>query len=275
MIVMTALREHDVDTTSSFGQPWDAAEGPPDSLQGGRGASRLDALRLYLQQLAHGPSLEPNEETALCREIDAAHRALTTALLAVPLAALRLRELCATVRRGSATDDDRAAHADEIIEALAELSRARCEAVARARVTAVRDGRVDGSRRPELLASIERSMPVMSSRSAFIEKLAAEIMATADGSAVEAVECSCERLRDLKLRLLAANRKLVVSEAVRYRHPDVSLLELVQEGDAALRKAVDRFAYRGGFDFPTYATSWIRQAIRRALRRHRTPRAVS
>jgi RNA polymerase primary sigma factor len=72
-------------------------------------------------------------------------------------------------------------------------------------------------------------------------------------------------VRDLKARLIEANLRLVVSIAKRYQYADLPLLDLVQEGNLGLMKAVDRFDYRRGFRFSTYATWWIRQAIRQAI----------
>ena len=72
-------------------------------------------------------------------------------------------------------------------------------------------------------------------------------------------------VRELQRRLTEANLRLVVSIAARYRHHSLSLLDLVQEGNLGLMKAIDRFEYRRGFKFSTYATWWIRQAISRAL----------
>ena len=68
-------------------------------------------------------------------------------------------------------------------------------------------------------------------------------------------------------RLIQANLRLVVSIAKRYAHrtTQMGILDLIQEGNIGLSKAVDKFDYRKGFKFSTYATWWIRQAITRAL----------
>lgn len=68
-----------------------------------------------------------------------------------------------------------------------------------------------------------------------------------------------------KQRLAEANLRLVVSVAKRYVGSGMPLLDLIQEGNLGLMKAVDKFDYKKGFKFSTYATWWIRQAITRAI----------
>jgi RNA polymerase primary sigma factor len=119
-------------------------------------------------------------------------------------------------------------------------------------------GRLDGPRQPEavrqpLLAEHHRLLvATRESRRTLARRLA--------------------RLEDLQQRydaakrdLAAGNLRLVVSIAKRYRHRGLSFLDLIQEGNSGLMRAVDKFEHARGFKFSTYATWWIRQAITRAI----------
>ncbi len=73
------------------------------------------------------------------------------------------------------------------------------------------------------------------------------------------------KYEDAKQRLSCGNLRLVVSIAKKYRNRGLSFLDLIQEGNAGLMKAVEKYEYKRGYKFSTYATWWIRQGITRAI----------
>ena len=83
--------------------------------------------------------------------------------------------------------------------------------------------------------------------------------------ALRAIEAGETRAKQAKNELIKANLRLVISIAKRYVNRGLQFLDLIQEGNMGLMRAVDKFEYQRGYKFGTYATWWIRQAITRAI----------
>nr|WP_212912457.1 sigma-70 family RNA polymerase sigma factor [Streptomyces sp. TS71-3]GHJ39727.1 RNA polymerase principal sigma factor HrdD [Streptomyces sp. TS71-3] len=120
---------------------------------------------------------------------------------------------------------------------------------------------LDAAKEVELSQIIEAGVYARQVLDGEVESKAAE-KAAATREELHALIAESERAKDIFIR---SNLRLVVAVARRYPRSGLPLLDLIQEGNAGLVRAVEKFDYRKGFKFSTYATWWIRQAITRSI----------
>lgn len=229
----------------------------PTERQGRQTKGDISHLAAYFREMSQLEVLKPREEFAIAQKIEALEIEIWCAVLGHPLLTNYLsRRVDASLDAGPSFRSVRRA------ATLAKKSQSPLAAVDKLRAAIAKIGKE--------LRDSDKDRIVLEETVAHVRALAGEIgefgLSAADYqnylSAIGAAEAAARLARN---EFVKANLRLVVSVARRFNHGRMSLADLIQEGNLGLMKAVERYDYRKGFRFSTYASWWIRHAISRAL----------
>ncbi len=260
-----------------------------------------DPVRTYLAALGAVPLLKREQEVALAKQIERGEKLVLTAVSRSPVGIEALLRTADELRKGTRSvknvvqidSDEPWAEKTELKRTLKQMAevaqlyslvrrrerRAKRSAANRQRTWPLARLRV---RISQIVNSIkftpfERARLIELTRAALEESVAQQKGATRRAGAASRAAYASEkhllqRMRKgeaiaehAKKQMTEANLRLVVSIAKRYLNRGMSFLDLIQEGNIGLMRAVEKFEWRRGFKFSTYATWWIRQAVTRAI----------
>ncbi len=264
-----------------------------------------DSTRLYLREIARVPLLTAEEEVMLAKTMELGHRIISdpaSAVLDLHVWAVNetepkarkthkryvhpFHDIAARIVRNALADDGAldllvTAPRFGLTEAVANATGEAADLLERARnLRAVYNERLDDEAFRAILDWVHGALlrPVVKEEAALLamrtwsrDEIALPALrrwleAGHDGAAIDEMKpvlvASAASARE---HLTAANLRLVVANAKKYINRGMSLLDLIQEGNAGLMRGVDKFEWSRGFKFSTYATWWIRQAIQRGL----------